>query len=131
MILNSQMRNLATLKWAHVTTLAFVGVLLLILPMAGSHRVSLENLQTVWMMSFGIILLLTAGNSLLQLRKSVDRINVIYTVLLIVSIAILGYCAYYVYDFNRSRGNIPTIISVFIWGGIVLSLIIIFRKVPK
>lgn len=128
MRLSSSVKNLAPLKWAHVIILTLMGGLLFILPMAGSHKVIFYNPQTIGMMSFGIVLLLTAVLSFFQLKKGVARISLFYIILLIASIAILGYSAYYVYDFNRTKGHIPAAISVFIWGGIILSVIIIFKR---
>lgn len=128
MILNNQIKSLTILKWAHVTALTFIGGLLVILPMATSDKVSFQNLQNVLMITFGIVLLLAAATSFFQLGNKIRRLNVLYIVLLVSSIGILLYCAYYVYRFNRSQGHIPLFISAFIWGGIALSAIIIFRE---
>jgi hypothetical protein len=122
------MRNSNAIKWTHIAILTFIGALLVILPMASPHRISLQNLQTVGMMSFGAVLLLTAMVGIFQLQRGMGKTAVAYIVLLVLSIMVLLYCGYYVYDFNRSRGDIPIFISVFIWSGVVLSSIIIFRE---
>lgn len=124
------MKNLVNVKWVHGVIHICVGLAMLVVG-GGSHSTSLKNPETVSLLSFGSVLIITGCLSLYSVKWPIDKLKMLYIILLLVSIVALIYSLEYIYEFNRTKGKIPVGIEWFMYAGILTSLIIGHGQLAK